>query len=110
MPISDEKTEWSSTQIVFLGLLLDGEHHLILIPQEKIDKASNYLNLMLAWKKAKVKELQGLAGLLNFMTRDIYPGRAFTRRMYAKFAGQLETMKNYHHICLDSEFKVDCRV
>ena len=64
---------------------------------------------MLDKKKAKVKELERLAGLLNFLTRAIVPGRVFTRHMYAKFTN-LRTLKAYPHIRLDKEFKDDCRV
>ena len=69
---------------------------------------------MLDRKKATVKELQSLAGLLNFLNRAIVPGRAFTRRMYAKCSssnnGLQTVLKLHHHIRLDREFKEDCRV
>ena len=58
-----------------------------------------------------VKELQQLAGLLNFLCRAIFPGRAFTRRMYAQFSGpEFLKLKHYHHIKLNQEFISDCRV
>ena len=78
--------------------MLDGINYQISIPEEKIIKASNQLQYMLSRKKATVQELQGLAGLLNFMTRAIFPGRAFTQRMYAKFAPIMSTLKEFHHI------------
>ena len=60
-----------------------------------------------------MRELQQLTGLLNFLTRAIYPRRAFTRRMYAKFSfehtGQ-KIIKQHHHVQLDEEFKKDCWV
>ena len=37
-------------------------------------------------KKATVKELQCLCGYLNFIGKAVFPGRTFTRRMYAKFS------------------------
>ena len=58
VPISQEKTEWGSTQIVFLGLLLDGMEHRISIPQEKIDKATKWLNYLLDKKKLPLKSFK----------------------------------------------------
>ena len=74
---------------------------------------------MLDKKSATVRELQGLAGLLNFLHRAIVPGRAFTRRMYAKFSHIIDKNGNkvagtilrpHHHIRLDAEFKADCNI
>ena len=40
-PVSEEKTEWGTEYITFLGILLDGKHHQLAIPQEKQIKAIN---------------------------------------------------------------------
>ena len=39
--IADDKTEWGTTRIVFLGVLLDGHFTLLVIPEEKRTKALN---------------------------------------------------------------------
>ena len=111
VPIAVEKTEWGSTKMVFLGILLDGEMHILLIPKEKRLRAVNMLSTLIDKKKSTVKDLQRLAGYLNFLNRAIFPGRAFTRRMYAKFTSTVKDkkLKAYHHIRLDSEFKSDWR-
>ena len=109
--ISHEKTEWGTHVITFLGFLLDGENFKISIPEDKRIKAINSLQKLSQKKKAMMSELQQLAGFLNFLNRAIFPGRAFTRRMYAKFSGKnVEHLKTYHHVCLDSEFHSDCQV
>ena len=83
-------------------------------------------------KKATVKDLQVLAGTLNFLNKAIVPGRVFTRHMYAKYAQKInenrtsrrvmsepddtETnkfrtqLKQHHHVSLDREFRNDCEV
>ena len=64
-------------------------------------------------KKATVKELQVLAGYLNFIGKAVFPGRAFTRRIYAKFAiskGGSKRLKHFHHVSLDQEFRFDIQV
>ena len=118
-PVSMEKTEWASNRIIFLGVLMDGHHRCLGIPQEKIVKARNAVQLIVGKrnKKATIKELQSLTGMLNFLNKAIIPGRAFTRRMYAKIPKIAydknhtdSKLKTYHHVKLDKEFLGDCTV
>ena len=108
IPLAKDKTVWVSLVMVFLGILLDGEHHLLALPIEKINKAVTLLKIFLQKKKATVKDIQSLAGLLNFLHKAIYPGHAFTRRMYAKVA--TDHLKLHHHVNLDREFRNDCMI
>ena len=122
IPVSKDKTEWAVTVIVFLGVLLDGQRKILAVPEEKHIHTLNILDKLINSKEATIKELESLAGLLNFLNRAIFPGRAFTRRMYAKFTGMIELwgkhrkcevnkkMQKYHHVRLDGEFKDDCWV
>ena len=93
-PIAEDKTEWGTTVIVFLGILLDGINWVLSIPLEKRDRAEYLLKYMIDKKKVMVKDLQNLCGNLNFLCKAIYPGRTFTHRMYAKFAG----LSNSHNL------------
>ena len=70
-------------------------------------------------KKATVREVQQLAGLLNFFNKAIIPGRTFTHRMYAcyshitdKFGNKKHscTLLPHHHVSLNAEFRNDCRI
>ena len=122
VPVSQDKTEWASEFIIFLGILLDGRNFCLGIPIDKRDKAIKLLQSMLDWKKATVKELQGLCGYLNFISRAVFPGRTFVRRMYAKYSQVVNLgrtfpmnkeqlkLKQHHHVRLDKEFKSDCKV
>ena len=85
VPVAFKKTEWSEFRMIFLGILMDGKHHLLCIQIEKKEKALRLINEILAKKKATVKQLQVLTGFLNFLTKAIPAGRTFTRCMYAKF-------------------------
>ena len=118
-PVALDKTEWAQLRIVFLGMLIDGENKVIAVPVDKKEKAEQMLNYFLDKKKATVKELQRLAGFLNFLTKAIVPGRTFLRRMYSKFAGAFtgdkvvvnnKMLRDYHHVRIDQEFHNDCRV
>ena len=87
VPVSVEKTKWPSTIMIFLGVLLDRHYHLLVVPKEKRLRALNTLRSLLSKQNATVKEIQSLAGLLNFLNQAIVPGRPFMRWMYAKFSG-----------------------
>lgn len=116
------KTEWATTRLVFLGILLDCRFMKLAVPQEKRIKAIKMLENMLDAKKVKVGKLQTLCGYLNFLNKAIYPGRAFTRRMYAKFSDMVDVKretdnkrcdfkwKKHHHVRLVKEFKFDYTV
>ena len=112
-----EKTEYAVTIIIFLGVLLDGRQYILAVPEEKRLKVLNTLQEMIDKKSATVKQMQSLAGLLNFLNRAIFPGHAFTRRLYAKFSSLIDNktsskikLKQHHHVRLDQEFKNDCRM
>ena len=105
-----EKTEWAEPLMVFLGNLLNGRNMTISIPLDKKQKALRLLNDFLGKKKSTVKQLQVLTRFLNFLSRAIFPGRAFTRRIYSKFRIANRKLKHYHHVSLDKEFKFDLEV
>ena len=108
LPVAIEKTEWASTLIVFLGILLDGEWLLLSIPLEKQEKALRMLNDLTGKKRVTVKQLQVLTGYLNFLTKAIHAGRTFTRCMYAKYTNRNRNLKQHHHIKIDNKFRFDC--
>ena len=112
-PISEEKTEWSTQIITFLGTLLNGGTLTISVPVEKCDKAINLLQTALVKKKVTVKFIQRLTGTLNFLNRAIVPGRAFTRGMYTKLKlknSKGVLLKDHHHMNLNREFLMDCEM
>ena len=112
-PVSEEKTEWSSVIMVFLGTLLDGERHCLCIPEDKRQKALNQIRYIKSSRTVTIKEVQKLTGLLNFLNRAIVPRRVFTRRMYAKIEttnAQGRKLKSHHHVTVDKEFKKDMHI
>lgn len=108
LPLSPEKTEGPATIIVFLGMLINAMDRTIGIPVDKINRALGELTHLLRAKKATVHYLQKLTGLLNFFCTAIYPGKAFTRRMYSKFSGS--GLQKYHHVQVDKELQKDCQM
>ena len=114
IPLAWEKIKWGTTTLVFLGILMDGERLLLGIPLERQQKALKLLNEILDKKKSTIKQLQVLTGYLNFLTKVIFAGCTFMRRMYSK-CSQYKTssskpLKLYHHVKLDQEFRFDCEI
>ena len=97
------------TIIVFLGILINTTAQMISIPLEKKEKALELLKGVARSRKTTVLKLQ-LTGLLNFMVKAIYPGRAFTRCMYSKFTGLNKKLKQHYHVNVDAELRTDCQV
>ena len=110
--IAHEKTVMATPKITFLGIQMDRERLVLTVPDDKKREALNRPNFLLARRTVTVKQMESLAGLLNFINKVIVPGRVFTRRMYAKFTNLQETkeLKKFHHISLDQEFKQDCKM
>ena len=114
-PVALEKTCWSSTLIVFLGMLIDTVNQRILIPVEKLRKALNQIDRILenSKRKATVIQIQKLCGILNFLCRAIMPRRPFLMRLYQSLAGiksKNEKLKPYHHIRVAEDTILDLQV
>lgn len=107
LPLSREKTCYAAREMVFLGLLINSLLQTVSLPVDKVERARRELDILIRSKKTTLNELQKLTGLLNFLCRAIVPGRAFTRRLYAKGKGVL---RPYHHLKVDKEMKADCQV
>ena len=106
MPVSAEKTFWSEEVMIFLGFLLDGRNHMVMVPVDKIAKANNLIKEALNAKKNKVTilKLQQICGFLNFLCRCVVPGCAFTRRLYNFIPTNL---KSHHHVKVNTEIKLN---
>ena len=87
-PVSEEKTFWAFSQLVFLGILLYQLAQTVSVPAEKVLKAQNLIASMLVRGKITVDQLQIICGFLNFLGRCNLPGRAFTRRLYSYLGGK----------------------
>lgn len=105
-PISEEKTVLAVRVILFLGLLLNTITNTISIPADKRDAALNQIDMILRSKRITMHQLQRLTGLLNFLSRAIVPGRAFTRRFYYRMKG----LRQHHHLRVDQTLKDDLPV
>lgn len=70
-----------STKIIFLGIEIDSIAMCLRLPDEKLTQVRHELSLFLNRKRASKKQLQSLAGKLNFCASVVYGGRVFSRRI-----------------------------
>ena len=74
--IAEDKTSWGTTQLQFLGFLIDTIRQLILIPTDKVAKGLNMIIYIIDKnKKMTILQLQKICGFLNFLGRAMIPGR-----------------------------------
>ena len=115
-PLALDKTEWATELIVFLGMLLNGKERTLSISLERRIQVPHMVQSFKNKRKSTIKDLQKLAGHLNFINRVIVLGRAFMRCMYVKFSGKQIVnkegilLKPHHHVRLDKEFHLDCAI
>ena len=110
-PISQEKTYWGDTVLVFLGMLLNTELQIVSVLVEKVQKAIDLIDSVLnrRSKKITLNQLQKICGFLNFLCRSVYPGRAFTCRLYSHTKG-CDKLKLHHHIKISGDMWEDLKM
>jgi hypothetical protein len=93
--------------LTFAGIELDTILFEARLPADKITKSKALLSKFLQRKKATLKEVQSLIGLLNFACSVVVPGRAFLRRL-------IDLTKDIrcasHFIRLSRSVKADVRI
>ena len=111
-PVSLEKTFWGTTQLTFLGFLIDTIEQHVCIPLDKLVRGLELIDYFLSKKDKKVTVLQAqkLCGFLNFLCRCITPARAFTRRLYSMYTVNGVALKPHYHIKVKEEHRADLRI
>ena len=106
LPLAPEKFVEPTQSITFLGLVLDLVHMAIAIPEDKRERIERQLLGIIQAKKTTVKQIQALAGSLNFITRAVPHGCLFMQKMYNLVAG----LKPNWHVSITVEVKRDCHM
>lgn len=104
VPLALEKTTEPSTTMTFLGIEFDTTNMIMRLPNDKLDNLKQTINLFLHRKKATLKSVQSLIGLLNFACKTIAPGRAFCRRLIDATIG---IKKQHHKVRITQDIKSD---
>lgn len=102
--LAKDKLEAPTTCITFLGIQIDSIRMELSLPNDKLQNIQNVVNQFLNKKRATKRQLQTLAGKLNFAARVVRGGRTFLRRI-------LDVMnklkKSTHKVRIQGEIKED---
>ena len=104
MQISKEKLEGPTTQIEFLGIVIDTERLELRLPEEKLTRLKWLTQRWKAMKSCMKRDLLSLIGLLQHACKVVHPGRTFLHRMIELLTIAKEL---HHHIRLNNEFHSD---
>ena len=104
VPLSKDKTVGPSTELEFLGIILDSGKAEARLPPDKLSRLNEELKTWSTRKKATLVQLQSLIGTLNFACKVIPPGRAFLQRIIELTIG---LTKPYHQVKLKADFFKD---
>ena len=104
--ISWPKVCGPSQNIVFLGIVMNTVDMTLGLPKEKIKEIQSVLCTFLNRKRASCKQIQSLAGKLNWAAQVIRCGRSYLRHI-------LDTLKHmrmpYHKVLIDEKFVSDVK-
>lgn len=107
VPLASNKTVGPTHVLVYLGLEIDTLEMCVRIPFDKLQFLRVLLLAYLDRKSITLKELQSLAGSLNFCARAIPGAIAFNRRFYDASIGLSNPR---HHLRVSSAMKEDMRM
>ena len=107
VPLAPDKTVGPTMIIDFAGIRLNTIDMYASLPPDKVSKFSLALDDMIGAKSVQLKQIQSLAGMLNFSCSIITPARAFSRRLYNLSIG---LSKPYHHKKITNQVRADLRV
>jgi hypothetical protein len=79
--ISWSKVEGPTRVITFLGIILDSTRMCLELPGGKLQELQDLVEKTLGQKRISLKQLQSLAGKLNWATQVVRGGRTYLRRV-----------------------------
>lgn len=104
IPIKESKTVLPTTVIQAHGIEVDSVAMELRLPQDKLVNAVHLLSQFSTRRKATLRELQSLIGVLNFACKAVRPGRPFLRRLIDLTTG---VPNPNHHISITREARAD---
>jgi hypothetical protein len=107
VPMAEDKTCGPDTTMTFLGVEIDSVRKEARLPKDKLDKCRQEIRFLLGCKKATLKQVQSVIGLLNFACQVVLPGRPFLRRLINATIG---VKAPHHFVKLNKGIKRDLEV
>ena len=102
--ISWSKVEGPTKIIKFLGIILDSNKMQLELPANKVGEFQQLVETTLNRKRLSLKQLQSLAGKLNWASGVIRGGRTFLRRI---LDAMLPLKASHHKIVISSDMIAD---
>ena len=102
--ISWQKVVPPTQVLIFLGVLIDTVGQFLALPDGKLVKLQIFMHQFLHRRRASKRELQVLAGKLNWACRVVFGGRTFLRRILDAINGLRSLSDRFQFTC---EFYVD---
>ena len=87
IPLAPGKTFTSSTQLEFMGILLDSSLKEARLPDDKLTRLRSLVSVWQSKTSCCLHDLQSLIGSLHFACKVMAPGRPFLRRMISLTRG-----------------------
>ena len=107
VPLAPDKTVGPSKILDFAGIRLDTIDMAASLPPDKVSKFTSAIDSMIPARSVKLKQIQSLAGMLNFACGVIAPARAFSRRLHNLTIG---LSRPYHHRKITEQVRQDLLV
>ena len=113
LPIAHDKTLGPTSDLEYLGLVLDFRNQRIIIPDKKRQKCLALIAAVRARKrspsgKIQVRKLQQLAGCLNFLCQALPEGKCFLMSTYKTIRAPIgKQIKSHHNRGISAELDED---
>ncbi len=104
LSVKEAKTVYPTTTIELHGITVDTAAMKLRVPPDKVTKAVELIDQLLACKKVTLRQVQSIAGLLSFFTRALPGARCFIRRLFDVMKGHRYPS---HHIRLNAPARAD---
>lgn len=91
----------------FLGIVVDTVAMELRLTEERLASMRTLLSEWGTRKRAKLQEVQSLAGTLSFAASVVRPGRLYTARIFEATRGAARRRNRTHWITLSPEFQAD---
>lgn len=104
IPLAPGKTFRPSTELEFMGILLDSTNMEARLPEDKLTRLRSLVSSWQSKTSCRLRDLQSLIGSLHFACKVVAPGRPFLRRIIALTCG---LSNPYSFIRLGQEFHKD---
>ena len=104
VPVAEDKLVGPTTDLTFIGIMIDTNGFLISIPNDKVQEVVGLFHKWCNTRTCTQTQLQSLVGKLQFFSKVIQPGRIFTRRLIDLI---YTVHRRNHHITLTKLAKED---